>query len=71
MSYQEKLNFIETLRLAIQSYQGFTSLEKSYGIRNIHKWIGKNGSLEIFIKKFSDISLDIEPFLLEKKLLIS
>ena len=69
MSYQEKINFTESLRLAIKSYQGFTASEKKYGLANIHKWIGENGSLELFIKKFSDISLDIEPFLLDKKIL--
>ncbi|HIM94538.1 MAG TPA: hypothetical protein EYM49_05845 [Campylobacterales bacterium] len=69
MSYQEKMNFIESLRLAIQSYQGFTASEKAYGLKNIHNWIGANGSLEVFIQKFSDLSLDIEPFLLDKKFL--
>ena len=69
MSHQEKTNFIESLRIAIQSYQGFTSSEKKYGLNNIHKWIGTNGSLEIFIQKFSDLSLDIEPFLSDQKLL--
>ena len=69
MSHQEKTNFIESLRLAIQSYQGFTSSEKNYGLSNIHKWIGANGSLDVFIQKFSALSLDIEPFLLDKKLL--
>jgi hypothetical protein len=69
MSHQEKTNFIKSLRAAIQSYQGFTSSEKKYGLNNIHTWIGANGSLEIFIQKFSDLSLDIKPFLSEKKFL--
>lgn len=69
MSHQEKMNFIETLRTAIQSYQGFTTSEKTYGLSHIHNWIGTNGSLDIFIQKFSDISLDIKPFLLDEKIL--
>jgi len=69
MSHIEKIDFIKRLRLAIQSYQGFTSSEKKYGIKNIQEWIGENGSLDLFIKKFSDISLDIVPFLKEQKLL--
>jgi hypothetical protein len=69
MSHQEKTNFIKSLRTAIQSYQGFTSSEKKYGLSNIHMWIGANGSLDIFIQKFSDLSLDIRPFLSEEKFL--
>ncbi len=69
MSHQEKTNFIKSLRTAIQSYQGFTSSEKKYGLNNIHMWIGANGSLDIFIQKFSDLSLDIRPFLYEEKFL--
>jgi len=69
MSHQEKMNFIQNLRTAIQSYKGFTSSEKTYGLTNIQNWIGANGSLELFIQKFSDISLDIKPFLIDKKIL--
>ncbi len=69
MSHQEKMNFIEHLRTAIQSYQGFTSSEKIYGLEHIHSWVGENGSLDTFIKKFSDLSLDIKPFLLDEKFL--
>ena len=69
MSHQEKTNFIKSLRSAIQSYQGFTSSEKTYGLNNIHRWIGANGSLDIFIQKFSVLSLDIKPFLSEQKFL--
>ena len=69
MSHQEKMNFIERLRIAIQSYQGFTSSEKTYGLNHLHSWIGANGSLETFIQKFSDLSLDIKPFLLDEKFL--
>ena len=66
MSHQEKINFIAQLRNAVQSYQGFTSTEKSYANRYIHEWIGKRGELDTFIQKFSERSLDIKPFLKER-----
>ena len=69
MSHTEKMNFIENLRNAIQSYQGFTPLEKLYGQTNLYQSVGSNGSLDLLIKKFSDISLDIRPFLEEKNLI--
>ena len=68
MSYTEKMNFIENILNAIKSYRGFTSSEKRYGEKNIYQWIDNDGNLETFIKKFAEISLDIRPFLLEKKL---
>jgi len=71
MSHQEKINFIAQLRDAVQSYQGFTSTEKSYANRYIHEWIGKRGELDTFIQKFSERSLDIQPFLIEKKFIQS
>jgi len=67
MSYQENINLIETLRTAIQSYRGFTQREKAYAVRNLHIWIKKDGSLGTFIKKFSEISIDIQPFLVQER----
>ncbi|NOZ90150.1 MAG: hypothetical protein GXO60_02570 [Epsilonproteobacteria bacterium] len=71
MSYTENFNYynyIETICDAIKSYKGFTTSEKEYGLQNIHKWIEENGNLDTFIKKFSEISLDINPFISEYKL---
>jgi len=67
MSHTEKMNFIESLRTAIQSYQGFTTSEKRYGITNIQQWVGDNGNLDLLIKKFAEKSLDILPFLQERE----
>jgi len=67
MSRQEKANFIEKLRNAVQSYRGFTQIEKCYAHKHLPKWIGKQGELDTFIKKFSERSLDVQPFLVEKK----
>jgi hypothetical protein len=66
MSHTEKMNYIEKLRKAIQSYKGFTLSEKQYAQKNIYKWMDNHGNLDIFIKKFAEISLDIRPFLMEK-----
>jgi len=69
MSHQEKMNFIENLRIAIQSYNGFTTSEKKYGENNIYQWMGSDGNLDTFVQKFAELSLDIRPFLLEKNLI--
>ena len=68
MSYQENINYIEAIRHAIQSYKGFTVGEKAYALKNIHEWIDEDGNLDTFIKKFSEIYLDVKPFISEYKL---
>jgi len=70
MSHQEKVNFIEELRNAVQSYKGFTQTEKCYAHKHLPEWIGKKGELNTFIEKFSDISLDVQPFLFENKFIV-
>jgi hypothetical protein len=67
MSRQEKANFIEKLRNAVQSYRGFTQVEKCYAHKHLPEWIGKRGELDTFIRKFSERSLDVQPFLRETK----
>jgi len=70
MSREEKANFIECLRNAIQSYQGFTQIEKNYAHIHLPEWIGTKGELETFIQKFSEkFSLNIHPFLFDKHIL--
>ena len=70
MSREEKANFIEKLRNALQSYQGFTQFEKSYAQTHLPSLIGAKGELDIFIKKISDkFSLDIHEFLFDAKLI--
>jgi len=70
MSRQEKANFIEYLRNALQSYQGFTQSEKNYAHTHLPTWIGSKGELDTFIQKFYEhFSLDIRPFLFDKKLM--
>jgi len=66
MSRQEKANFIEELRNAIQSYRGFTQNEKCYAHKHLPEWLGSKGELDIFIQKFSEKSIDVQPFLMEE-----
>ena len=68
MSQQEQYSYIEMICNAIQSYKGFTKSEKKFAQDNMHNWIDNTGSLHNLIEKFSEISLDIEPFIQEKKL---
>jgi len=68
MSQQEKNSYIEMICNAIQSYKGFTISEKEFAQKNMHNWIDNTGSLNNLIEKFSEISLDIRPFIQEKKL---
>ena len=68
MSQKEKNSYIEMICNAIQSYKGFTSSEKKFAQDNMHNWIDNTGSLNNLIEKFSEISLDIKPFIREKKL---
>ena len=68
MSQQEKVSYIESISTAIRNYKGFTSSEKKFALENIHSWIDNSGSLSTLVKKFSELSLDIKPFLQEQKL---
>ena len=68
MSHQEKNYYIESLRNALQSYRGFTQIEKNFAHLHLPTWIGAKGELDTFIQKFSEhFSLDVKPFLSEKR----
>ena len=70
MSRQEKAIYIEQLRNALQSYRGFTQLEKNYAHLHLPSWVGAKGELDTFIKKFSErFSLNVQPFLSEINLI--
>jgi len=68
MSQQERASYIESICNAIKSYNGFTAFEKEYALNNIHECIDCHGNLDKLIHKFAQISLDIQPFLVEKQL---
>jgi len=69
MSRQEKASYIEKLRNALQSYKGFTQIEKNYAHLHLPTWIGAKGELDVFMKKFSEkFSIDVQPFLFDLKI---
>jgi len=68
MSQNEKNSYIETICNAIQSYRGFTSSEKKFAQENMHKWIDNTCCLNTLVEEFSKLSLDVRPFIKEKKL---
>ena len=68
MSREEKANYIEELRNALQAYKGFTQFEKNYAHKHLPTWITTKGELDIFIKKISEeFSINIQPFLFDNK----
>jgi len=70
MSHQEKTNYIEHLRNQLQSYRGFTQIEKNYAHLYLPVWIEARDEFDTFINKFFEkFSLDIKPFLIEKNLI--
>jgi hypothetical protein len=72
MSRQEKASYIEKLRNALQSYKGFTQIEKNYAHLHLPTWIGTKGELDVFINKFSEkFALNIHPFLYDSKFIKS
>jgi len=60
MSHQD---YINTLTKAISSYKGLTSTEKAYALKDIEKYIDKNGNTQSLIEKFEKININIKPFL--------
>jgi hypothetical protein len=66
MSRQEKAIYIEKLRNALQSYRGFTQIEKNYAHIHLPNWIETKGELDVFMKKFSEkFSINVQPFLFD------
>lgn len=54
---------VEIIRQELPKYKGLTQGEKDYGLSHLEEWIPTNGTLETFVQKFSEKSLNIEPFL--------
>lgn len=70
MGHDRELNQVNIIQNALASYGGFTSGEKKYFSANLAEWISKDKSLNYLISKFSEISLDIRPFLKQNGLLV-
>jgi hypothetical protein len=70
MGQTKELNQVNIIQNALSSYRGFTSSEKKYCSDNIVDWIAKDKTLNLLISKFSEISLDVKPFLKQNGLLV-
>ena len=67
MSNQERLNYKDTISKEILDYVGFTTREKQFGLSNLNL-VSEDGSVDKFINKFEEISLDIRPFIQDRGL---
>jgi len=66
----QRVSFMEKLKQLLMSYKGFTKSEKNYGIKHLNELVGAKGELDTFVTKFYEkFSINIEPFLIESKLI--
>lgn len=70
MGHDRELNQAYVIQSALSKYAGLTSGEKEYCSDNLLNWISKDKTLNLLIFKFSEISLDIKPFLRQNRLLV-
>lgn len=70
MGQTRELNQENVIQNALNSYRGFTSGEKKYCNDNLVEWIDKDKTLNLLVSKFSEISLDVRPFLKQNGLLV-
>ncbi|CAA6816589.1 MAG: Unknown protein [uncultured Sulfurovum sp.] len=70
MGQNKALNQVNIIENALSDYVGFTLGEKEYFSANLSTWISEDKSLDYLISKFSEISLDIKPFLKQNGLLV-
>lgn len=70
MGHDRELNQVNIIQNGLSRYQGFTSGEKQYLRENLSEWISEDKSLNNLISKFSEISLDVKPFLKQNGLLV-
>jgi len=69
MGYVNDNNQVNTILNALNNYGGFTSGEKKYCVDNLLDWISKDKTLNLFISKFEEKSLDAKPFLKQNGLM--
>ncbi|MBU1668846.1 hypothetical protein KKC13_10555 [bacterium] len=63
MGHNAEINRINIIQNALNEYQGFTSGEKKYCIDHLSEWISSDKGLDTMIRKLSEKSLDVRPFL--------
>ena len=70
MGQDREINQAYVIQNALSGYEGLTSSEKTYCSENVVEWISKDKTLNLLIEKFSEISLNIRPFLKKNGLLV-
>ena len=70
MGQNKELNQVYIIQNALNEYSGLTSGEKKYCTDNIVEWISKDKTLNLLVSKFSEISLDVKPFLKQHGILV-
>ena len=70
MGHDRELNQTYVIQKALSDYNGLTSGEKKYCNDNLVEWVSQDKSLNLLISKFSEISLDVRPFLKQNGLLV-
>ncbi len=70
MGQDRELNQVYVIQQALNSYDGLTSGEKKYCTDHLVEWVSKDKTLNVLISKFSEISLDLRPFLKQNGLLV-
>ncbi len=70
MGQDRELNQVYVIQNALNSYEGLTSGEKKYCNEHLVEWVSEDKSLNLLVSKFSEISLDVKPFLKENGLLV-
>ena len=63
MGHDRELNQAYIIQNALSDYTGLTSNEKKYCNENLVEWVSEDKSLDLFISKLSEKSLNIKPFL--------
>ena len=70
MGQNRELDQAYVIQNTLSEYDGLTSGEKKYCSDNLVEWVSEDKSLNLLISKFSEISLDLKPFLQQNGLLV-
>ena len=70
MGHDRELNQAYVIQNALSGYVGLTSGEKKYCNDNLVDWVAEDKTLNLLISKFSELSLDVRPFLKQNGLLV-
>ena len=63
MGHDVEINQVNIIQNALRNYTGFTKGEKKYCIENLVEWVSQDKSLNVFISKLEEKSLNARPLL--------